>query len=78
MNKIALNRLGMSLEEYFEYIVESRVNGQHKQARELFRDLSDEQKSEFFAYTETLYFYEVDEEELTSEMIEFRNYFTNQ
>lgn len=78
MNKIALNRLGMSLEEYFEYIVESKVNGQHKQARELFRDLSDEQKSEFFVYTETLYFYEVDEEELTSEMIEFRKYFTNQ
>jgi hypothetical protein len=77
MNKIALNRLGMSLEEYFEYILDSKTNGQHKQAKELFGELSDEQKEAFFVFAETLYFYEVDEDELNSEMINFRNYFKN-
>lgn len=30
-----------TLEQYFEYIIESKLNGQHSQARELFNELSD-------------------------------------
>lgn len=39
-----------TLEDYFDYITESRVNGQHKQARELFNALSIRQKGRLFSY----------------------------
>jgi hypothetical protein len=39
-----------SIIEYFGYIVESRTNGQHKQAKELYLKLSKEQKEEFYNF----------------------------
>lgn len=39
-----------SIEEYFEYILDSRTNGQHTQAKELFNELSVKQKDDFFEY----------------------------
>jgi hypothetical protein len=42
-----------SIEQYFDYIIESRINGQHSQARELFNQLSDGmqgQRAQFFEY----------------------------
>lgn len=36
-----------TIEEYFDYIVESVINGQKEQARELFKDLSKEQRKGF-------------------------------
>ena len=57
-----LQELGFkTLQEYFEYIVESRINGQHKQARELFKRLSEGmqgQRVEFFRWLEESYYYE--------------------
>ena len=41
-----------SIGDYFEYIMTSKYNGQHKQTIELFRKLSKEQKEEFFIYVE--------------------------
>lgn len=41
-----------SIGDYFEYIMSSKYNGQHKQTIELFRKLSKEQKEEFFIYVE--------------------------
>ena len=41
-----------SIGDYFEYIMTSKFNGQHKQTIELFRKLSKEQKEEFFIYVE--------------------------
>ncbi len=52
-----------SIEDYFEYIIESKYNGQHKQTIELFRKLSKEQKEEFFTYIEE-YWSQLDVEEL--------------
>ena len=75
VNKRELQKLEMSLHEYFEYIVDSKVNGQHTQAKMMFGNLSDIQKAHFFEYIDALYYYEVDENELVSEMIDFRNYF---
>jgi hypothetical protein len=43
-----------SLEEYFEYIIESKVNGQKKQAKELFEDLSEAQRDSFYSYVSWL------------------------
>lgn len=46
-----------SLEEYFNYIINSRINGQHKQCRELFWSLSTGMKGEqveFFRHLDGL------------------------
>ena len=42
-----------SIEDYFQYIVESRINGQHRQAKELFYALSEGmqgQRADFFEH----------------------------
>jgi hypothetical protein len=54
-----------SIEDYFDYIMESKINGQHKQARQLFSCLSLDdgmqdkgQRSHFFDYVSELNYYE--------------------
>lgn len=39
-----------TIEEYFEYILDSKTNGQRPQAKELFNDLSKKQKLDFYEY----------------------------
>jgi hypothetical protein len=75
VTKKDLQGLEMSLDEYFEYIVESKANGQHEQAKVLFSMMSEGQQADFFKYVDEAYFYEVDNDEFVSEMIDFRNYF---
>ena len=75
VTKRDLQQLEMSLHEYFEYIVDSKTNGQHSQSKMLFSMMSEEQQTQFFEYVDTSYFYEVDNDEFTSEMINFREYF---
>jgi hypothetical protein len=55
-----------TIEDYFEYILESKINGQHRQAKILFEDLEEGmqgQQAEFFRYVED-YFNNIDVEEL--------------
>ena len=64
INAKTINDLDMeSIEDYFEYILSSKYNGQHKQTIELFRKLSKDQKEEFFKYVEE-YWNHMDVEEL--------------
>lgn len=64
INAKTINDLDMeSIEDYFEYILSSKYNGQHKQTIELFRKLSKDQKEEFFKYVEE-YWNHMDAEEL--------------
>lgn len=37
-----------SIEDYFNYIVESQINGNHAQVKDLFKKLNNEQKRTFF------------------------------
>jgi hypothetical protein len=66
ITQYTIDELGFEfLEDYFDYILESKINGQHKQARELFNKLSEGmqgQRAAFFDYVETLYHYETSEE----------------
>lgn len=39
-----------TMEEYFQYIVDSIINGQKKQAKELFEGLSKGQKVTFYSW----------------------------
>jgi hypothetical protein len=48
-----------SLDEYFEYIVDSHTNGQLQQARELYNNLSDKQKKGFEDWFLTFYHYDI-------------------
>jgi hypothetical protein len=43
-----------TIQDYFEYILESKVNGQNKQAKIFFKDLSLKQKLEFFRHTKDI------------------------
>lgn len=44
-----------TLEDYFIYIIDSKTNGQQKQARELYKDLSARQKNNFLMYLNQIY-----------------------
>jgi len=39
-----------SIEDYFNYIIDSQLNGNHSQVKELFKKLSNPQKKLFFNY----------------------------
>ena len=39
-----------TIEMYFDYIIESQINGNHKQVKELHDKLSREQKKYFWSY----------------------------
>ena len=41
-----------SIEDYFNYIVDSQINGNSQQVRDLFKKLSSTQKVLFFRYLE--------------------------
>ena len=80
VSKTAIAMLGFeTLEDYFEYILESKANGQHAQARELFRELSEGmqgQRAEFFNWVETTYYYEAQDTDGQDEMQALVYYFT--
>ena len=58
VRKEDLKALGFrKIEQYYGYIVDSRANGQHTQARELFADLCEGmqgQKVEFFRWLQEM------------------------
>jgi hypothetical protein len=59
VTKELINSYGMSsVDDYFLYILESKDNGQHKQARQLYNDLSERQREYFWDFVETSFFYE--------------------
>ena len=59
-----------TIEEYFEYILDSRANGQRKQAQELYKKLSTRQKNDFENWFDVYTYYDrADEDETTSESI---------
>ncbi len=43
-----------TIEEYFQYIIDSITNGQKSQAKNLFIDLSAKQKLDFYHYVEMM------------------------
>lgn len=61
--------------EYYEYILECRVNNDHEEAWVHFNFLSDQQKLDFIDYVETSYFYEALDSDETSEFLNIRQYF---
>ena len=40
----------MSIEAYFDYIIDSQINGNHSQVKDLFKKLGKDQKRLFMAY----------------------------
>lgn len=62
-----------SAHEYFEYIIESIVNGQKAQARHLFHSMEGSERSEFLDWAETSHFYDADD--IDTEMHQLRLFF---
>ena len=54
------------LYEYFDYIVTSRVNGQIKQAKDLYKKLSKVQKADFWNWFDSSYYYDAQDSEETN------------
>lgn len=79
VSKSVLGILDMeTIEDYFEYIIASKVNGQHAQARELFRELSEGmqgQRAAFFEWAEASYYYEAQDSDEQDELGALREYF---
>lgn len=74
-----------SIEDYFDYIMESKINGQHNQARQLFFCLSQDdgmqhkgQRSHFFDYISELYYYEAIHNGEEDPIEELKKYFNNE
>jgi len=64
------------MEEYYEYMLESKLNGQHTQSKELYEQLSEVQKDDFYEWVELTYGYEAeDEQEMNYEMRILREYY---
>ena len=66
-----------TMEEYFDYILESRTNGNHRQARQLFYALEDGMQGprrDFFEYVEEVYYYESKHNNVEDPIQELNNY----
>lgn len=64
------------IEDYFEYIIDSKENGRHDQAIALYHQLSETQITEFFDWVETTYYYEAQDEgtQIITEIKNLKNY----
>lgn len=47
-----------TIEDYFEYITDSIMNGQRKQAQTLYKNLSEKQKTDFLCWHDEFAFFE--------------------
>ena len=65
-----------TLQDYFDYIIENKTNGQRTQARELFNELSNAQKKEFFNYVDTAYYYDEHDNNVVGMSAELVKYLT--
>ena len=59
-----------TIEDYFEYINESIMNGQKKQAQTLYKDLSEKQKTEFLCWHDEFAFFE-EGKSTTAELLKY-------
>lgn len=64
-----------TIEEYFDYVLESKINGQHKQAKEFFKKLSEKQRNDFFDYVDTLHYYDIENENDREDIADLQQYF---
>lgn len=55
------------IEEYFEMVIESRVNGNFKQCKDQYKKLSSKQKEEFKTWFITYNYYDALDNETTAE-----------
>ena len=64
------------IEEYFEYIIDSKENGQHDQAIALYHQLSEGQRTDFFDWVGTTYYYEAEDNgiQIITEIKNLKNY----
>ena len=64
-----------SRKELYEYILESKMNGQHKQSKELYKGLSDRHKVEYIDWLRETLFY--DDMPKLKEFQQIINYYDN-
>jgi hypothetical protein len=87
ITKSILDMLEMeTIEDYFDYIMQSRIDGQHTRARVLFNELSSpsdvgmneqSQQTAFFDWAESTFYYEAQDSDEVSELQLLVDYFGN-
>lgn len=55
-----------TIEDYFNYIIDSKINGQPQQARELYKTLSDAQKGQFSRWYLEFYYWDAIDNDTTA------------
>ena len=67
-----------TIEDYFDYILDSKINGNSKQSKELFCKLSQGmqgQRAAFFDYIEALYAFDLNEPEAREEFEALKSFY---
>jgi len=62
-----------TIEDYFNYIIDSKINGQKQQAKELYNALSTRQKNNFNQWFLTFYYYDAIDEGMPTAAQEYLN-----
>ena len=66
-----------SWDELYEYILESKLNGQHKQSKELYKGLSDRRQVEYIDWLRETLFYDDMPDSKLKEFQQIINYYDN-
>lgn len=64
------------IEDYFDLIIEEKTKENKEKAKELFEKLSNSQKTEFFNYIDTAYYYDAHDNNTVGMSAELVNYLT--
>lgn len=62
-------------EQLYEYILESKLNGQHKQSKEIYKSLSNQRQVEFVDWLREILFYDMMPDEKLKEYQSIINYY---
>lgn len=65
-------------EQLYEYILESKLNGQHKQSKEIYKSLSNQRKVEYIDWLREILFYDMMPDEKLKEYQSIINYYEHE
>ena len=67
----------LTWEELYEYILESKLNGQHKQSKEIYKSLSKQRQVEYIDWLRETLFYDYMPDGKLKEYQQIINYYEN-
>lgn len=65
-------------EQLYEYILESKLNGQHKQSKEIYKELSEQRKVEYIDWLREILLYDMMPDDKLKEYQSIINYYEHE